>query len=205
MRILLVSAALVGLTACTTTRQSERRAIAAADWRSVATPSDAKRLRDWRSVFAKALQQARTAGHGGEIDAAGRLLALDAAIPGALANGNYRCRIIKLGAQGPGLLDYIAYPAFDCRVTQDGPVQYFAKLTGSQRPMGRIYRADDMRSVFLGVLTLGDETRPMRYGGDPERGLAGWVEHIDAQRWRIIFPSPRFESNTDIIELVPAA
>ena len=41
----------------------------------------------------------------------------DAAIPGALPNGDYRCRIIKLGARGEGLLDYIAYPAFACRVT----------------------------------------------------------------------------------------
>ena len=119
-----------------------------------------------------------------------------------IANGDYRCRIIR-SARKPRLLDYVAYPAFSCRVSQDWPVQYFAKLTGSQRPMGRIYRGDAMRSVFLGVLTLGDETRPMRYGGDPERALAGWVERIDVRRWRIILPAPHFESRTDVIELVP--
>jgi hypothetical protein len=208
MRTLFLAAAVAGLTvglaACTTNRQAVRRALAAADWRSVATPGDTKRLRDWRSDFAKALEQARTAGHGSEIDGEGRLLIPDAAIPGALANGDYRCRIIKLGAKTPGLLDYIAYPAFTCRVTQDGAVQYFAKLNGSQRPMGRIYRADDMRGVFLGVLTLGDETRPMRYGGDPERALAGWVERVEPRRWRIVLPAPAFESNTDVIELIPA-
>jgi hypothetical protein len=203
MRILFLAAALFGLSACTTSRQAVRRAIAAADWRSVVTVADAKRLRDWRSDFAKALEQARTAGHGAEIDAEGRLLMPDAAIPGALANGDYRCRIIKLGAKGPGNLGYIAYPAFTCRVVQDGAVQYFSKLSGSQRPMGRIYRADEIRSVFLGVLTLGDETRPMRYGGDPERALAGWVERIEDRRWRIVLPAPQFESNLDVIELVP--
>ena len=37
MRILFLAAALFGLSACTTSRQAVRRAIAAADWRSVVT------------------------------------------------------------------------------------------------------------------------------------------------------------------------
>lgn len=127
----------------------------------------------------------------------------DAGTGGALPNGSYRCRIIKLGARTPGLPHFVAYPAFDCRVTQDGAVQYFAKLGGSQRPMGRIYRAEAMRSVFLGTLVLGDESRPMRYGSDPDRTLAGWVERVAPSRWRIILPAPRFESKMDVIELVP--
>lgn len=176
----------------------------ASDWRTVATKSDRERLRDWRSDFARALARARAAGHGAAIDAEGALLMPDAAIPGALPNGEYRCRIIKLGARGEGNLDYIAYPGFTCRVTQEGALQYFAKRDGSQRPMGRIYPADTMRSVFLGVLMLGDETRPMRYGSDPERMLAGWVERIGERQWRILFPAPAFESLTDVVELVPS-
>jgi hypothetical protein len=204
MRILLLASLLLALPACTTTRQDERRAAAAADWRSVVTQADVKRLRDWRSRFADALAKARGAGHGAKIDREGRLLMLDAAIPGALANGDYRCRVVKLGAQGPGLLDYAAYPASRCRVSQFGKVQYLATLGGSQRPTGRIYPADAMRGVFLGTLMLGDETRPMRYGSDPDRGLAGWVERVEPARWRIILPAPRFESLADVIELVPA-
>ena len=176
----------------------------ASDWRAVATESDRKRLREWRGEFARAVAKARAAGHGATIDAEGRLLVPDAALGGALPNGAYRCRIIKLGARGEGLLDYVSYPGFTCRVTQEGQLQYFAKLTGSQRQMGRIYPADAMRSVFLGVLMLGDETRPMRYGSDPDRLVAGWVERIDDRRWRIVFPAPRFESLTDVVELVPA-
>jgi hypothetical protein len=195
----------IALSACTTTRQAERRAVEAADWRSVVTQDDAKRLRGWRSDFAAALKKARAAGHGADIDAEGALLTPDAAIPGVLANGDYRCRIIKIGARGEGLLDYIAYPGFRCRVVQDGAVQYFAKLTGSQRPMGRIYPADAMRRVFLGTLELGDEVRPRRYGSDVDRNLAGWVERVGPAKWRIILPAPRFESLTDVIELVPAA
>ena len=183
--------------------RNARHDAAAADWRTVATENDRKRLREWRSDFARALQRARAAGHGAEIDAEGRLLMPDAAVPGALANGAYRCRTIKLGARGEGLLDYVAYPAFACRVVQAGSVQYLAKLTGSQRPHGKIYHADAMRSVFLGTLMLGDEKRPMRYGSDPERSLAGWVERVEPARWRIVFPAPHFESLTDVMELVP--
>jgi hypothetical protein len=204
MRILILAAVAIALGACTTTRQAERRAVEAADWRSVVTEADNKRLRGWRGDFIRALQKARAAGHGAAIDGHGRLLEPDAAIPGALPNGAYRCRIIKLGGQGGGLLDYIAYPAFTCRVVADGAVQYFSKQSGSQRPMGRIYRGDAMRGVFLGTLLLGDETRPMRYGGDSERALAGWVERVEPARWRIVLPAPHFESMTDVIELVPA-
>ena len=202
MRILSLAFLLVALGGCATSRGP---APVASDWRAVATESDRKRLRDWRGDFARALAKARAAGNGAAIDAEGRLLAPDAALGGPLPNGTYRCRVIKLGARGEGLLDYVAYPGFTCRVTQEGALQYFAKLTGSQRPMGRIYPADAMRGVFLGVLMLGDETRPMRYGSDPERMMAGWVERIDEQRWRIVLPAPRFESLTDVVELIPSS
>ena len=201
MRFLSLALLTVALSGCATSRGP---APVASDWRSVATDGDRKRLRDWRGEFARAVAKARAAGHGAAIDAEGRLLLPDAALGGGLPNGAYRCRIIKLGARGEGLLDYVAYSGFACRVTQEGALQYFAKRTGSQRPMGRIYPADTTRSVFLGVLMLGDETRPMRYGSDPERGLAGWVERIDERRWRIVLPAPRFESLTDVVELIPA-
>ena len=195
---------LLALAGCATPARRAADQAAAADWRTVVTDADRKRLRDWRSDFARALEKARAAGHGAEIAAEGRLLEPDAAIPGALPNGNYRCRIIKLGARGEGLLDYVAYPGFACRVSQYGAVQYLSKLTGSQRPNGKIYRADAVRSVFLGMLMLGDETRPMRYGSDPERSLAGWVERVEPAKWRIVFPAPHFESLTDVMELIPA-
>ncbi|MCY7397315.1 MAG: DUF4893 domain-containing protein [Sphingomonas bacterium] len=201
MRFLSLALLTLALSGCTTSRGP---ALLASDWRAVATDGDRARLRDWRGNFARAVAKARAAGHGAAIDAEGRLLLPDAALGGGLPNGAYRCRIIKLGARGEGLLDYVSYPGFACRVTQEGALQYFAKLTGSQRPMGRIYPADAMRGVFLGVLMLGDESRPMRYGSDPERVVAGWVERIDERRWRIVLPAPRFESLTDVVELIPA-
>ena len=44
----------------------------------------------------------------------------------------------------------------------------------------------------------------MQYASDPDRDVAGGVERIDAARWRMILPYPRFESTIDVVELVPA-
>ena len=34
--------------------------------------------------------------------------------------------------------------------------------------------------------------------------MAGFVERVGPRRWRIAFPYPAFESNLDVLELVPA-
>lgn len=176
-----------------------------ADWRAVATSADRERLRDWREAFVTALAKARGSGHATAIDAEGVLLEPDAALGGGpIPNGAYRCRVIKLGAKSPGMLDYVAYPAFACQVQQAGNVQSFAKLTGSQRPVGRLFPGDALRQVFLGTLMLGDEVRAMQYGTDPDRDIAAFVERIGPNRWRMLMPRPAFESTLDVIELVPA-
>ena len=178
------------------------------DWRSVATADDRTRLRDWRSAFVGALAAARAAGHGADIAREGALLVPDAALAGpSILDGDYRCRIIKLGAKSQGMLDYIAYPFFTCRIDTrtgaNGTRRHFTKLTGSQRHVGLIYPSDQLRSVFLGTLVLGDEAGAYRYGVDPERDVAGWVERIGDRRWRIVLPYPHYESTLDLIELIP--
>ena len=210
MRIIPATAALLALSACTTIhRQLDREGTMidnpGRDWRTVATERDRIRLRNWRTAFVSGLQAARAAGAGAKIDAEGALLRPDAALPRpGLPNGNYACRTTKLGSQSPGLLDYLAYPAFACRVRQERGLQGFAKLSGSQRPVGLIFPGDPLRSVFLGTLMLGDESRAMQYGGDPDRDVAGYIERIGPRQWRLIVPSPTFESKIDVIELVPA-
>lgn len=180
--------------------------LAVSDWRTVATTDDRERLRDWRDEFTSALKAARAAGHAQAIAAEGALLEPDAALAGpAIPNGDYRCRMIKLGAKSAGMLDYVAYPAFTCRITQQGTRQILTKLTGSQRQVGLIFSADALRQVFLGTLVLGDETRALQYGRDQERDVAGFIERIGAQRWRMLMPRPHFESQMDVMELVPAA
>ena len=62
-----------------------------------------------------------------------------------------------------------------------------------------------LRQVFLGTLVLGDEARAMQYGRDTERDVAGFVERIGPSRWRLIMPRPHFESQIDVMELVPSS
>jgi hypothetical protein len=200
-----LSAFALSLAACSANPPAAAVPQPVADWRAVATPADRNRLRDWRTAFVSALAAARAAGHSGDIAREGALLQPDAALGGPIPNGTYRCRVIKLGAKSAGMLDYIAYPYFLCRVRPQGQVQDFAKLTGSQRQVGDIYPAGQLRQVFLGTLMLGDEARAMRYGVDPERNVAGFVERIGPNRWRLIMPYPTFESQIDVMELIPAA
>lgn len=199
MNKLLPFVALALLAGCATTPPSPRSPTAVTD-------SDRKRLRDWRDAFTSGLAQARAAGHGPAILREGALLQPDAALGGGIPAGEYRCRIIKLGARGPGMLPFVAYPAFTCRVgASAGGVQSFAKLSGSQRQLGIIRPHDQLRGLFTGTLVLGDEQRALPYGADPDRDLAGWVERVGEQRWRLLLPHPRFESLMDVVELVPAS
>ena len=175
-------------------------------WRDVATSRDRDRLRDWRKTFVDALAAARKSGHSDEIAKEGALLDPDAALGGRqLPNGMYRCRVIKLGAKTEGMLEYSAYPAFTCRVSPERELQRLEKLTGSQRYVGLIFPNDAMRRVFLGTLVLGDETRAMQYAEDPDRDIAGFIERVGDNRWRLIMPKPQFESQFDVMELVPAS
>jgi hypothetical protein len=174
------------------------------DWRRVATEDDRARLRDWRSTFVSALAAARRGGHGAEIAEQGALLIPDAALgAGAIPNGTYRCRVIKLGAKSPGMLDYVSYPPFVCRVAADRDLQRLDKLSGSQRYVGLIFPSDAVRSVFLGALVLGDEDRALQYSQDQSRDIAGFVERIGPNRWRLLMPRPHYESQLDVMELVP--
>ena len=196
--------AFFALSACATSNPPPVAAVEQHNWRSAATDHDRQRLRDWRKGFAEAVARARAAGPGADSAREGALLDPDAAIGEVpIPNGDYRCRVIKLGAKTPGLLDFVAYPPFRCRIRPERSVQGFAKLSGSQRPVGLIFPGDGLRQVFLGTLVLGDESRAMQYGRDAERDLAAFVEKIGPNRWRMVLPYPAFESLTDVIELIP--
>ena len=54
-------------------------------------------------------------------------------------------------------------------------------------------------------IVLGDEARAMQYGLDTERDVAAFVERIGPDRWRLIMPRPHFESQMDVMELVPSS
>ena len=174
------------------------------DWRQVATENDRKRLREWRTAFVEGLDAARKAGHAADITHEGVLLDPDAALTGGVVpNGSFTCRVIKLGAKAQGMIDYVSYPPFVCRIDQERDLKGFAKLTGSQRPVGLIFPGDALRQIFLGTLVLGDEREARQYGQDETRDVAGFVERIGPNRWRLVMPRPAFESQIDVIELVP--
>ena len=173
-------------------------------YKEVISENDRVRLRDWRKSFENGLAAARKAGHGAEIDREGALLDPDAALAGpAIPNGMYRCRVIKLGAKDPGNLDYVTYSGFSCRVKQEHALQRLGKLSGSQRYLGLIFPGDAIRNVFLGTLVFADEQRALQYGQDQQRDVAGYIERIGPNRWRLIMPAPHFESPLDVMELVP--
>lgn len=179
---------------------------AVADWKRVVTPEDLDRLRNWRVAFVRALEEARASGQGDKIAREGALLVPDASLDNVgLVSGRYRCRVIKLGSVVSGVAAYTPYPAFDCLVNDEGEVSSFAKIGGSQRPVGLMFDDGNARKIFLGTMMFGDETRPLEYGRDATRDMAGAVQRVGERRWRMILPYPRFESLMDVVELIPAA
>jgi hypothetical protein len=204
MRAVLIASAL----ACSACDVIEQPSGLIPEWtmayKQVISDADRVRLRDWRKTFEDALNAARQSGHAAEIAREGALLDPDAAQAGpAIADGMYSCRVIKLGAKETGNLDYVTYPGFACRVRAEKGLQRLTKLSGSQRYVGLIFPGDAIRSVFLGTLVLGDESRAMQYRQDESRDVAGYVEKIGPNRWRLVMPQPRFESQLDVMELVP--
>jgi hypothetical protein len=173
-------------------------------WRAITTEQDRDRLRNGRKAWVEALPRARAV-DAVAITAGGALFEPDQALGNAMPPaGDYKCRTFKLGAKRPGLRDFTAFPWFGCRVGRAGDVPALVKLDGSQRPMGRLYAETDARVIFLGTLELGDENVPLEYGLDAQRDMAGYVERIGTTRWRLVLPWPSFESQLDVIELVPA-
>jgi len=175
-------------------------------YKEVISQPDRVRLRDWRKTFEGALDAARKSGHAADITREGALLDPDAALAGpAIPNGMYRCRVIKLGAQpqAEGMSGYVSYSGFTCQVRAERGLQRLTKLSGAQRYVGLIFPDDAIREVFLGTLALGDERRAMQYRQDEKRDVAGHVERIGPNRWRLVMPQPHFESRLDAMELVP--
>jgi hypothetical protein len=176
-----------------------------ASWRSLATDADRTRVRTWRDAWLQALAKVSAPGDRAKLLGEGALLQPDAALADpAPPPGDYRCRVVKLGAAGAASVNYMAYPAFTCRITLEGGGVSLAKLNGSQRQAGRLFPDDGSRMVFLGTMTLGDERRALEYGRDPERDVAGLFERIGTRRWRLVMPYPHWESTIDVLELVPA-
>lgn len=173
-------------------------------WSTAIVPEDHERLSTLPEAWTTALAQARAAGYGEKIAELGALVDPGAALPDpAPAAGAYRCRTIKIGTPGE-LLAFVAYGWFECEIIQEAGELRLEKRTGSQRQHGILYPDTDRRLVFLGTLALGsDETTPPGYGTERERNVVGVMERVGPARWRLVQPWPHFESNLDLLELVP--
>ena len=174
-------------------------------WKEVATQDDRLRLSDWRASFIAALDAAKKGGHQADIIREGALLEPDTALGlPAIPNGMFRCRVIKIGAKPESNSPaYSAFPPFLCEVSADQGLQRFNKFGGAQRYVGLLFPGDAVHQIFLGTLVLGDEKQALQYGQDELRDIAGYVERIGPDRWRLIMPKPHFESQFDVMELVP--
>ncbi len=200
--ILPIIAALVALSACAEGGLlNQNVAHQGVNWHRIVTEDDRGRLRLWRDSLIAALRAARS-GHEGELDMVGTLLQPDVALDQpALPIGNFRCRMIKMGAQSRQIPAFRISAPVPCAVERDGALLRFTVKNGLQRPTGILYSDTKDRQVFLGTPILGDELKAQVYGHDTTRDMVGIVERIGDHRWRMLLPLPHYESLFDIIEI----
>ena len=164
----------------------------------IITPADKARLANYEDIRAEAIAEARKGGAPQDV------VVLQAVLAGKDLGfsenfnftGNWQCRTLKLG----GSLPLTVYGWFKCRVNDDGSGWKLEKLTGSQRTSGAFYTDSETRLIYLGALHYGGES-PKQYGSDPDRDQAAYVLRPDEDRVRLEFPSPKYESRLDILEL----
>ncbi|MCL6741137.1 DUF4893 domain-containing protein [Sphingomonas sp. RB56-2] len=174
-------------------------------WQAKASAADINRIRRVATGWSTGLAEARSAGFGNEMKTEGKLLDPDASLPRpAPTPGIYNCRMIKLGREKPKAPAYEKFKPFFCHVGVDHNTFTIIKLTGSQRPAGRMWEDDaPTRLVFLGSLGLGSEDEVLNYGDDPKRDMAGVFERIGPFRWRLVIPYPQSGAQLLVFELTP--
>jgi hypothetical protein len=164
----------------------------------IMTAADKARLASFDTVRDEAIAEARKSGAPQDVTALEAVLAgKDLPLSGSFdMTGMWQCRTVKLG----GTLPLTIYGWFKCRVSDDGSGWKLEKLTGSQRTSGAFYTDSDTRLTYLGALHYGDEA-PKKYGSDPDRDQVAYALRPDEKRVLLEFPSPKYESKLDILEL----
>lgn len=162
------------------------------------TAADKARLAAYDKVRAEAIADAKKVGTPKDV------ATLDAILAGKPLSfsgnfdmtGNWQCRTVKLGGR-PALT---IYGWFKCRISDDGSGWRLEKLTGSQRTSGSFYTDSDTRLTYVGAFHYADE-KPGRYRANPDRDEVAYAIRAGDTRVRLEFPSPKYESKLDIIEL----
>jgi len=165
---------------------------AQAGWQDEATTFDQSRLA--RLGEARSQAMAESGGAGQDV--------LNAPASGGSLTGSWRCRTIKLG----GMTSSVVYSWFRCRVTDEGGVLHFEKLSGSQRMGGTLY-PDGEGYVYLGASWVKGET-PHGYSGNgaafgaratPDDQIGRMTATAGGARLELPFPVQ--ESTMDVVEL----
>jgi hypothetical protein len=178
--------------------RSAEMALATGEITKLLTEGDAARLLTYEKVRIEAVSEAKAGG------SAEDLAVLDAVLSGASLSfhesfnpvGAWKCRTLKLG----GLLPLTTYPWFKCKISDDGSGWRLEKISGSQRTSGKFYDDSDTRLIYLGASHYSGE-KPRMYASDSERDQVAYVFRVGDSRLRLEFPSPKFESKLDILEL----
>ena len=184
-------------------------AVRARPWQTVIDAGDRKRLVTLYGAWTRSLADVQRGGQMPAVTALGDLAVPDAgrAAPPP-APGGYRCRSVKLGNREDGSVRnptpaVIASPFRRCAILANDGLLYFDQGPGGQRVAGNLY-PDGGRMVFLGSMALVGESGTMSYGADDDRDQVGILQAIGDRRWRLELPWPKWQSNMEIIEIVPA-
>lgn len=171
------------------------------DWQAIASPADQALIAalDTTWATARAAAKGRTAKR---MASEGALLDSRAALDlPAMSPGSYRCRLVRIG----GRRGYATYAPDFCYVDGDGKGVSLTKQTGENLPGGWLHVDSDRRLVFLGTFRTPGESAAPPYGGTPARDVAGVVERVGPQRWRLVLTKAQKGALLDIYELVPIA
>jgi hypothetical protein len=172
-------------------------ALATGEIETLITRADRDRLSGFDAAKAKALAEARAGGSAQDVATLNEVVSAEhLPFEGFDMTGDWQCRTIKAG----GLAQLVVYGWFRCQVTDDGSGWALKKLTGSQRTTGRFFTNSDVELTYLGSGSVNEET-PLPYGAGPDTDQAGHAYRTAEDAWQIEFPSPRYESKFDILQL----
>jgi uncharacterized protein DUF4893 len=207
--LILVSIAF-GLAGCASLSDEPRpagasvTAEAAEAWRSVAAEEDADAIDGLPQIWTEALADARRMGFARRVAAEGPLLEPGAGLPRAAPPpGAYLCRMLRLGASGPGVRPWSESGQGFCFVGVERDQLSLTVEAGPRRIGGYLWEEKDSgRLVFLGAMS--PRGMPLGgYGDDRMRDAVGLFERIGPFRYRLTLPW-RGDNRLAVVELSPA-
>lgn len=173
-------------------------------WRNAAAEEDAAALDALPQIWTEALAEARRGGLARRVAAEGALLVPAAGQPRAAPPpGAYLCRMVRLGAQAPGIRPWSESAQGFCFVGADRDQLSLTLELGPRRIGGYLWEEkDNGRLVFLGATAPRGMPLPA-YGDGRASDSIGLFERIAPFRYRLTLPW-RGDNKLAVVELSPA-